>query len=125
MAAEKSTTRDVAYWLLALLVLVGGIVGFYWFQDQAMTVVRAAGLLAAVVVAVFIGAQTVKGRSLLHFFKEADVERRKVVWPTRQETLQTTLIVIVVTIIVSIMLFLFDTLFGWLVRTLIGISGGR
>ena len=55
--------------------------------------------------------------------REVDVERRKVVWPTRQETLQTTLIVVAVTIVVAIILFLMDTVFGGLVRWLIGMGG--
>ena len=55
--------------------------------------------------------------------REVDVERRKVVWPTRQETLQTTLIVLVITVIVGLILFLMDTLFGFAVRRLIGLGG--
>lgn len=52
------------------------------------------------------------------------MERRKVVWPTRDETLQTTLIVLVITFIVALLLFLMDSLFGWIVRRLIGAAGG-
>jgi len=123
MAAEKTSPKDLALWMLALLILIGGILGFYQFQDEAITLVRVIGLLVAVGLAVTVAAQTVRGRELLYFFREADVERRKVVWPNRQETLQTTLMVIVVTIIVGIMLFLFDTVFGWIIRRLIGTAG--
>ena len=123
MAAEKTSPKDLALWVLALLILAGGILGFNQFEGEVIMLVRVIGLLAAAGLAVAVAAQTVRGRELLFFFREADVERRKVVWPNRQETLQTTLMVIVVTIIVGIMLFLFDTVFGWIIRRLIGTAG--
>jgi len=118
--AGKSSTADIVLLLLALTVLVGGIVGFYYFENQAITPVRAIGLLAAVGIAAFISSRTDQGGKLFRFFKDADIERRKVVWPTRQETVQTTIMVLVVTVIVSIMLFLIDTVVGWAIRQLLG-----
>ncbi|NEZ02643.1 preprotein translocase subunit SecE [Wenzhouxiangella sp. XN201] len=123
MAAEKTSARDYLFWLIGLLIVVGGVFGFYHFSDDVMTPIRAAGLLVLLIVAAFVVAQTVKGGEFFSFLREADVERRKVVWPTRNETLQTTLVVIVITVIVAIMLFLMDTLFGWIVRRLIGTGG--
>ena len=119
--SETSTTSvlDTILLLLAVMVLLGGIVGFYYFENQAITVVRSIGLLGAVGIAAIISRFTEKGRSMFRFFKEADIERRKVVWPTRAETVQTTIMVIIVTIIVSIMLFFIDSLIGWLVRWLL------
>mgnify|MGYP001042895570 CR=1 FL=1 len=71
-------------------------------------------------IAIAIVAKTERGRDMFSFLREVDVERRKVVWPTRQETLQTTLMVLVITVIVAILLFIMDTIFGWVVRQLIG-----
>ena len=116
----KSSTLDVILLAISLLVLVGGIVGFYYFENQAITVVRMLGLLAAVAVSALIASRTEKGSSLFRFFKEADIERRKVVWPSRAETMQTTLMVLVVTVIISIILFLIDTVLGKLIRLFIG-----
>jgi preprotein translocase subunit SecE len=124
MAAEKTSSRDYLIWAIGLLILAGGIYGFYYFAGDVLTPIRAAGLLVAVVVAAFVVGQSTHGRQFFSFLKEADVERRKVVWPTRNETLQTTLVVLVITIIVAILLFLMDTVFGWLVRKLIGAAGG-
>ena len=81
------------------------------------------GLLVAVGIALAIASRTVKGREFFSYLREVDVERRKVVWPTRQETLQTTLIVLAVTVVVAILLFIMDTIFGALVRWLIGMGG--
>ncbi len=124
MAAEKATPRDNMFWAAGLLVLVVGVAAFFYFADEVMTLVRVLGLLASVVVAGLIVGQTPRGREMFGFVREADVERRKVVWPTRQETLQTTLVVLVITVIVAILLFIMDSIFGWAVRRLIGAAGG-
>lgn len=107
---------------LSLLILVGSIFGFYYFEGQALPVIRVVGLFAAIAIAIVVAALTVQGRALLQFFRNADIERRKVVWPTRPETVQTTLMVLVVTIIVAAILFMFDSLLGVIVRALM--SGG-
>ncbi|RFF26901.1 MULTISPECIES: preprotein translocase subunit SecE [unclassified Wenzhouxiangella] len=123
MAAEKTSARDYLFWSIGLLIVAAGLYGFYQFAGEVITPIRAAGLLVSIVIAAFVVAQTVRGREFFSFLREADVERRKVVWPTRNETMQTTLVVIVLTIIASILLFIMDTIFGWVVRQLIG-SGG-
>jgi len=123
MASEKNASSDIALWILAALILGAGIYGFMYFEGQAMTLLRVIGLLVAVGVAAAVAARTAKGRESLAFVREADIERRKVVWPTRQETIQTTLIVLAVTIVVGIILFIMDAIFGGLVRWLIGMGG--
>ena len=124
MAVEKASPRDNFLWVVGLAILVAGIAGFFYYADEVMTIIRAVGLVAAVVIASVVDLQTQRGRSMFGFVREADEQRRKVVWPTRQETFQTTLIVIVLTIITAILLFLMDSLFGWLIRRLIGTAGG-
>jgi len=123
MAAEKTSARDYLFWSIGLLFVAAGFYGFYYFAEEVITPVRAAGLLVSIIIAAFAVAQTTRGREFFSFLREADVERRKVVWPTRTETVQTTLVVIVLTIIASILLFIMDTIFGWVVRQLIGAGG--
>jgi preprotein translocase subunit SecE len=123
MAAEKTSARDNVMWALGLLVLLAGVIGFFRFSGEVMTLIRVVGLLVSAGIALALIARTVRGRDMFAFLRETDVERRKVVWPTRQETLQTTLMVLVITVIVAILLFIMDTIFGWVVRQLIG-SGG-
>jgi preprotein translocase subunit SecE len=120
MAAEKTTARDNVMWALGLLVLLAGVFAFFRYSGEVMTLIRVVGLLVAAGVAIALVARTERGRDMFSFLRETDVERRKVVWPTRQETLQTTLMVLVITVIVAILLFIMDTIFGWVVRQLIG-----
>ncbi|HSX60333.1 MAG TPA: preprotein translocase subunit SecE [Tahibacter sp.] len=107
--ASGTSAADIAKLALAALILVGGIAGFYYFAD-AMQVLRVLGLLAAFVAAVFVGSQTALGRSTRFFLRESSIELRKVVWPTREETLRTTGVIIVVVIIISLILGLIDLL---------------
>jgi preprotein translocase subunit SecE len=107
---------------LALLVLLVGVVGFYWFDHVAL-VWRVLALLGLVGLAAGLVAPTPVGRGLFGFSREARTELRKVVWPTRQETLQVTLSVLVLVLIVGIFLWLVDALLFWAVRLITGQGG--
>lgn len=113
------TGLDTVKLAVALLLALGGIAAFYLFADLPR-VARVVGLIAVVLLAVFVAMQTEKGRALGGFVSDAQIEVRKVVWPTRQETMQTTLAVLVVVTISAIILWLLDMLLGVLVRWLMG-----
>ena len=104
--------------LAALLVLVG-FYGFYEYADQPL-LYRVLGILLFVVVAAGIALTTTKGRSLTSFMQSARTEVRKMVWPTRAETLQTTLVILVVVVLVGLFLWLLDTFLGWIMSMIIG-----
>jgi len=120
--AETDKPQIVNTLLLALAtaLLVVGVGAYYWFQDLAITPVRVVGLIAVAGVAAFIAAQSDAGATFFRFLKEADIERRKVVWPTHQETLQTALMVIIVVILISLFLAGIDWLLGAAVRAMVG-----
>ena len=81
---------------------------------------RSIALLVLAGIAGFIALQTAKGAAFFTLFKEAKSEIRKVVWPTRQETIQTTLIVTAVVLIVGLFLWGLDSLLSWGVSGVIG-----
>ena len=117
--AEQATSGfDTVKLFSALLILIGGVVGFYYFEDKSQ-LLRVIGLLGVALVAFFIITTTDMGRRGLGFVREARVEVRKVVWPTRSETTQTTIAVLIMVFIVAIMLWLIDMLLGWGVRSLL------
>ena len=118
-AAIEQSSWDTAKLAVALLVLVGSLVGFYYFSDVSK-LVRVLGMLAAVIAAAGIVLQTAKGRQISGFLRDAQIEVRKVVWPTRQETTQVTFIVIIVVILFAIVLWILDLLLGGLIQTVIG-----
>ncbi len=77
-------------------------------------------VLAVSAVAAMIALQTTKGVAFWSLVKGSRTEIRKVVWPTRQETVQTTLIVLAFVVVVALMLWGLDSLLGWLVSMVIG-----
>ena len=113
---------DILKLFIAVLILVAAVAGFYIFADQSQ-LLRVVGLLAATAVAIGIALQTEKGRTLWAFIQDAQVEVRKVVWPTRQETLQTTGIVIIAVIFFAIVLGILDWGLGAAIESIIGQGG--
>lgn len=115
----QGSALDLVKISAAVLIVVAAIGAFYYF-DQVDQLIRVPGLIAAVVVAVIVGLQSEQGRSLTGFLKNAQIEVRKVVWPTVQETRTTTLMVVVVVIVASVVLWLFDMALGYLARLITG-----
>ena len=120
--AETGKPQIVNTMLLVIstALLVAGVGAYYWYQDLLITPIRVVGLIVIAIVASLIAAQSDNGAAFFRFLKEADIERRKVVWPTHQETLQTSLMVIIVTILISLFLAAVDWMLGAAVRALVG-----
>jgi preprotein translocase subunit SecE len=118
-ADTPPSSLDTAKLALALLVLIGGLVAFYYYADAAK-LARIGGIVAAVVAAVAIASQTEKGRQMVSFVRDAQIEVRKVVWPTRKETTNTTLVVMIVVILFAFLLWVLDWILGGMVQALIG-----
>jgi len=57
------------------------------------------------------------------FFNEVKAEARKVVWPTRQETVTTAIFVAIMMLILAIFFLGIDTLFGKIVQFLLSLVG--
>lgn len=121
-AEAGGTGLDTVKLVLAALLLVAGIYGFYHFAAYS-TLLRVLGLLAISGAAAAVALQTEVGRKLWQFAGDSRNEVRKVVWPTRQETMQTTLIVIVMVLILGLILWLFDMVLMSILRFLTGQGG--
>lgn len=118
----QASKFDTYKLLSAVLIVVAGLAAFYYFADYLL-LVRVIGLLATVGIAAAIALTTEPGSNLVGFVQDARAELRKVVWPTRTETLQTSLVVILVVIVMGIFLWLLDMLLFWVVRLLTGQGG--
>ena len=110
---------DTVKLLIAAAVLVGGIGAYYFYEDESL-LLRVVGVLVALAIAVVITLQSTQGQTLWQFIQGSRVELRKVVWPTRQEAIQTTLTVIVFTLIMGTFFWLLDLLLLWGTRVLTG-----
>jgi preprotein translocase subunit SecE len=116
---EIPTVLDTAKLALAGLVVVAGLVGYYYFAD-ASALFRALSVIVALVVAGGVAFTSLQGRSLWKFMLGARVELNKVVWPTREETIQTTIVVLVVALIGGVFFWLLDMFLLWLTSRVTG-----
>tara|TARA_R110000868_G_C10971070_1_gene769943 strand:- start:18479 stop:18847 length:369 start_codon:yes stop_codon:yes gene_type:complete len=115
--AGTSKARDSLVWLSILVLVAAGI----WANHQYAYIdiaLRLIGWLVLALVAVGIAMLTSQGKAGWDFAKASRTELRKVVWPNRQETLQTTGMVVVLVIVVAMIIWGIDTVFlhviGWL-----------
>ena len=118
-AEAKDTRFDLVKWLVVAALVVVAVVGNQYYSAEPV-LYRVLALLVVAAVAGLVALQTVKGQAFFVLLKEARVEIRKVVWPTRQETTQTTLIVVAVVLVMALLLWGLDSLLGWLVSMIVG-----
>ncbi len=112
--SQPSNSFDFLKWTLVILILAGAVAGNYIYGEQSV-LYRAIGVVVAIAIAGLVAIQTGKGRTAVTFAKESKTEIRKVVWPTRQEAIQTTGIVLFATLIMSIILWGLDSVLFWVV----------
>lgn len=117
--AELHDSRfDVIKWVIVAIIVAAGVYGNHYFAAEPV-LYRAVALVVLGLVAGFVALQTSKGKAFWTLTKEARIEIRKVVWPTRQETTQTTLIVVAVVLVMALILWGLDTLLGWIISQFI------
>lgn len=121
-AEPQASKLDTVKLTSAVILLLGGVAAFYYFSEQAL-VVRVIGMLVVAGLAALIALQTTQGAEVWSVLKATRTEVRKVVWPTRAETIQATLAVVVMVIVVGIALWLLDMLLVWLVQMITGQGG--
>ncbi|MGH8151218.1 MAG: preprotein translocase subunit SecE [Rhodanobacteraceae bacterium] len=111
MGTGKAT--DVGLLALAVIVLIAGIAAYYLLPTAIAPTVRVLCVVGGLVVAGGLTWFTAPGRGVRGYLRETQFEMRKVVWPTREETIRTTLVVILVVILLSIVLGLIDLFLKW------------
>lgn len=116
--SSPSRGLDPLKWLVAVFIVVSCIVGNIYFARYSVSV-RAAAIIVGIVVAMALLSTTRHGQVAVKFIKDARMELRKVVWPTRQETLQMTGLVILLVAIMAVLLWAIDSFFAYLITTLI------
>ncbi len=118
----ESSVLDILKHVLVAALVVGAIGAFYYYFEFSL-LYRVLGLVAVMVISAGIFLTTSVGKSLWVFMLEAKQEVRKVVWPTRDETMRTTLLVFGMVFIVGFILWLLDMFLFWGVKLLTGQGG--
>ena len=105
----------------AFLLIVAGIAGFYSLHESA-AVIQLAVLLLGLMFAAGIVWTTDPGKRLFIFGKDSIAEAKRVVWPTRKETMQTTGVVIAFAVVMALFLWAVDASLMVVVNKLMGRS---
>jgi preprotein translocase subunit SecE len=106
---------------VALLLIAAGIAGFYYLQ-QGAAVLRLMSVLAGLLLAAGVIWTTAPGKRFFAFGRESVAEAKRVVWPTRKETMQTTAVVVVFAVSMALFLWAVDASLMVMVNKLMGRS---
>ena len=116
---EGASAKDTALMALSIFVLFAGIVAFYWYDEDALPL-RLGMVAGGLVVAGGLLWISWYGREFRQFAQAARVELRKVVWPSREDTVRTTVMVILFAIAMGLFFWVLDMILTWLIRWLTG-----
>lgn len=116
---RTSSVLDTALLWLAIAVLLVSMAGYYYFTAHT-DLVRVLGLLAGVGVAIAILSQSATGKTAWSYIQGSRTEVRRVVWPTRRETVQTTMLVVVFVLILATFIWALDIVLAYAVTLLTG-----
>jgi preprotein translocase subunit SecE len=105
--------------VLAFLLVVAGVAGFYYLGDKP-TILKIAAVAGGMLLGALVVWTTAPGKQFFVYAQESWAETKKVVWPSRKETVQTTGLVMVFVFIMAVFLWIVDALLGWGVKYLMG-----
>ena len=108
----SSSKSDLLLVTLAALLAIAGVVGFALLSEEALAI-RLGVLGGGLVLAVIIAWCSPSGKRFLNYGQQSWEELRRVVWPTRKETLNTTSLVMAFVVIIAFFLFICDKLIEW------------
>ena len=112
---------DVGLLTLAVLIVIAGVAAYYVLPATIAPIWHTLSVAGGIVVAAGVAWFTTAGHAVRDYLRETQFEMRKVVWPTREETIRTTLVVILVVVLLSVVLGLIDiilksVILDWLLK---------
>ena len=116
---QTNNGMDIVKRAITAILLAAAVVGNSYFTEHTLWV-RVGAILVIGIIALLVAATTTSGQKALGFARESRIEARKVVWPTRNEYLQTTLIIMVAVVIMSLVLWGLDGILVRLVAFILG-----
>jgi preprotein translocase subunit SecE len=120
---EVGGNTDTMKLAAAIVLVIAGIVAFYMLSNRADWQ-RWGSVAAGVVLGLAVFVSSARGRAVWQFVLESRLELRKVVWPTRHETVVTTAVVFGFVIFSGFFFYLLDLFLSWATKLLTGQQGG-
>ena len=118
----ENSTVDTLKLVVAGGILLGCIVGYYYYGEVSV-LIRVIGVMLALAAAVLVALQSSRGQEFWRFVQGSRIELRKVVWPTREETIQTTITVLIFATLMGVFFWLLDMFLLYVTRLLTGQGG--
>jgi preprotein translocase subunit SecE len=109
---------DIIKLAIGAALLVAGIAGFYWLGDGSL-VLKVLAVLGGFAAGAAVALTSTQGQQFVAFAREAVGEVKKVVWPTRKETMQTTAAVFAFVFVMAVFLWLSDKSLEWVLYELV------
>jgi preprotein translocase subunit SecE len=122
ITVHDTSVADKAKIAVTILLVLGGVVGYYVLSGQPAWL-RWLAFVGGMVFGIIVFASSRQGRDFWQFMLDSRIELRKIVWPSRQETGMTTLVVFVFVIIAGVFFWLLDLVLAWATRALTGQGG--
>jgi preprotein translocase subunit SecE len=119
---SESGVLDILKPLIAAGVLVGGLFAYYYYVAWSLPI-RVLLVLGGLAAGIAIAMTSTQGQRLWAFIQGSRIEIRKVIWPTKQETMQTAMAVFVFTLVMALFFWGLDSFLLWLTRTMVGSTG--
>ena len=119
---SESGTLDILKLLISAGLLVGGLFGYYWYLEW-MLPLRVLLVLGGLAASIGVAATSTQGHRMRAFIQGSRIEIRKVIWPTKQETMQTSIAVFVFTLVMAVFFWALDSGLLWLTLTLVCSTG--
>jgi preprotein translocase subunit SecE len=109
---------DTIKLVAAVLLVAAGVAGYYALGEAAL-ILRVLAVVAGIAAGAAVAALSDRGREFIAFAREAVVETKKVVWPTRKETMQTTAAVFGFVVVMALFLWMSDKTLEWVLYDLV------
>lgn len=116
---QESVQSDWLKWLTIFILLLAGLVANHYYSDFSL-LERLVGWMVLLGMMGGVAFRTTKGQWAVTFIRDARLELRKIVWPTREETIQTTLVVALMVTILALFLWGVDAMLVWLIGWMTG-----
>jgi preprotein translocase subunit SecE len=119
LKTQNASGTDVFRLVVGVMLVLAGIVAFYW-QDTAPVWQRWGAVVLGLVLGIGLVATSAYGKTVIQFVLDSRVELRKIVWPERRETGMTTVVVFAFVIIGGVFFWVIDFFLAWATRHLTG-----
>jgi preprotein translocase subunit SecE len=118
MSESTMNALDIVKLVIAGALLAAGIAGYYLLSEQAL-ILRVLAVIGGTVAGAAVAWYTAPGKTFAGFARESIVEVKKVVWPTRKETIQTTAAVFAFVVVMAVYLWVSDKALEWVLYEVI------